>query len=38
MHGDILLNEEGFYNFYEDYKEKLNQFFHKCMKKKYGNF
>jgi hypothetical protein len=36
--GDIVLTENEFYEYYENYKEKLNKVFYDCLLQNYGNF
>lgn len=38
MFSDIVLTENEFYEYYENYKEKLNKVFYDCLIKDYGNF
>lgn len=38
MGGDIVLTENEFYEYYENYKEKLNKVFYDCLIKDYGSF
>ena len=35
---DILLTEDKFYSFYENYKKELNLVFYDCLLQNYGNF
>ena len=38
MIGDIVLTENKFYEYYENYKETLNEVFYRNLIKNYGNF
>jgi hypothetical protein len=36
--GDIVLTENEFYEYYENYKKELNKVFYDCLLQNYGNF
>lgn len=38
MSSDIVLTENEFYEYYENYKEKLNKVFYNCLLTNYGTF